>query len=560
MQSFVKVVAAAFAVLVCAGFDVPPRVDYEMRPVFENGALVAIQFDLRFRGDADGQTELRLPDAWGGQQELWRGVEALAVVSGATMREGAGPESRVLNHAPRARIHVRYRVIQDWDGEPAAGGNPYRPVIRPGYFHLIGNAVIVEPQVGPESPVRFRMRDLPRGWTFASDLEHRNLILGILRDSISVGGDFRILHGADRNIRVAIRGAWSFTDAAFVEEVTSIIRGQRAYWGDPSSPYLVTVIPLTAPNPGSLSVGGTGLSDAFGFFATPNAQAGRITRTLAHEGTHTWIPHRIGGMPTQGEAYDYWLSEGFTDFLAFRLLVRDGVWTPQQWAEDFNFMLRAYAQSSARTAPNARIGTDFWSDYAMQQLPYQRGRFLATWWDARLRAQGRDMDDVLLAMRDRAAARDPLRAVQMFPGVIAGFGVDVSADLTTYVESGAAIFLPEDLLAPCGRIVTRQAYRFHRGFDIEATSANNNVISGVDPNLPAYAAGMRNGQVLVRRDGGDIGNAEVEIAYVVRDGETERTIRYMPRSREMFTLQEVVLASPLEGAQLAACRAVLGGG
>jgi predicted metalloprotease with PDZ domain len=552
---------AALAALACAGFGTPRGVEYTLTPVLRDGALAAVQFDVRFRGEDDGETSLRLPQSWGGQDELWRGIDALRVVSGAEMREGDGPGRRVLTHHPNARIHVRYRIIQDWEGAPnAEQGNAYRPVIQPTYFHLIGDASLVVPdELGAGIPARIRPRNLPRGWAFASDLEHGGLTIGKLWASVTVGGDFRVLRDVRSGVRVAIRGDWRFQDAVFTAQAAEIVAAQRRFWGDDSTPYLVTVLQLEAPNPGWLSIGGTGLGDAFAFFATPNADVGPITRTLAHESMHTWIPGLIGGMPQQGEARDYWLSEGFTDFYTGRLLVREGVWTPADFAADLNQMLLAYAQSPVRNEPNARVIADFWNDQDVQKLPYQRGRLLAAIWDARLRAAGRSLDDVVLEMRARARGGDPLKAAQMFPIVARTLGLDVENDLAALVEMGMPIALPDDAFAPCGRVVTREATEFHRGFDIDATVANNGVINGVDPESPAHAAGMRDGMVLIRRDGGEIGNAELEIAYVVRDGDEERTLRYMPRGRRTFTLQQLALDEDLEGERLARCVAVMGG-
>src|SRR5690606_32963944 len=182
----------------------------------------------------------------------------------------------------------------------------------------------------------------------------------------------------------------SFSDADFLAQASEIIGGQRRFWGDEAAPYLVTVLQLEGPE-NWISIGGTGLGDAFAFFATPNAEAFPITRTLAHEGQHSWIPAEIGGMPEEDEAADYWLSEGFTDFYTGRLLVRDGLWTPQQYADDLNQSLREYAQSPVRTAPNERIKIDFWRDRDVQRLPYLRGRLLAAVWDAGLRENGGDL-------------------------------------------------------------------------------------------------------------------------------------------------------------------------
>jgi predicted metalloprotease with PDZ domain len=387
------------------------------------------------------------------------------------------------------------------------------------------------------------------------------LVLSRSTASVTVAGDYRVAHAPDRNIRTAIRGAWSFTDAAFTARVAEIIAGHRQFWGDPSTPYLVTVTHLDLPQPGWLSIGGTGLDDAFAFFATPNAELSRITRTLAHESLHTWIPARIGGMPDgEEEAAGYWLSEGFTDFYTGRLLVREGIWTPAEFADDLNDMLAAYARTPFRAEPNSRVIADFWHNDEIQHLPYQRGRLLATIWDARLRAAGdRDLTDVVKLMRRRAETGDTLHAAQLFPIAAAAYHLDVADDIAAHVDRGELIALPEDVFAPCGRVVTVERANFHRGFDIEATNANNHIIAGVVRDGPAYAAGMRDGMVLVRRDAGEIGDAEQEIAYVVRDGETERTFRYMPRGRGNYTLQQLHIAEGLGGEQLAQCLRVLGG-
>ena len=560
MTTFTRWLAALAAFGLCAGFGAPPRVDYVLTPLIENGALTSVQVDLTFRGLHAGETALELPSEWGGQEELWRGIADLQVMSGATMSDGADAWHRALHHRPDAAIHVRYRVIQDSQADPQAEqGNAYRPVIRPSYFHLIGNAFIVHPGVDESTPTHVGVRNLPRGWSYASDLEHPGLILGHTQQSVAVGGDFRIVRGADPRIRVALRGQWSFTDAEFAARVNTIIAGERAFWGDRSTPYLVTVVQLSAPNSNWLSIGGTGLEDAFAFFASPNAGLSQITRTLAHEGIHTWIPAQVGRMPEHDEAADYWFSEGFTDFYTGRLLVREGVWAPADYAVDFNEMLNAYAQSPARAEPNTRVVADFWHIQDVGKLPYQRGRMLAAMWDARLRARGHSLDEVMHLMRARARSSDHPLAAPLFIAIMNEMGVDVGGDVARYVEQGAPIAMPDDVFAPCGPLTTRTAPVFSRGFDIEATQAHNNVISGVDPSLPAYAAGLRDGMVLVRRDRGAIGDAEQEIAYVVRDGQTQRTITYMPRGHGSYTLQRLVIDADLTGERLVRCRAVLAG-
>lgn len=560
-----KALFAALAVLVCAAFAPSGRIDYVLSPVMQDGALAAIAVEFSFRGERDGETRIDIPDAWASESELWRGIQGLSA-TGATIVETGDASERVLRHRPNARIRVRYRVIQDWEGEPTGnGGNPYRPIVRPTYYHLIGETALVTPDLDPATRVRVSTRGFPRTWSFASDLQHGGLVLEGLDQSIIVGGDYRVLTRGP--MRVAIRGAWAFTDDALTDRIGEILTAQRAFWGDRDEPFLVTVTQLTPVDPNSRSVGGTGLSDAFAFFATPNAEEATIARVLAHEGQHTWVPRRLGGLNEEDEAAQYWLSEGFTDFYTGRVMVRAGLWTPQEFAADLNRMLRAYGGSSARTETNARINVDFWNDPDVRALPYQRGRLLATLWDRRLRGAvaGRDFDDIVLEMKRRSMAdamadRPQIYATDMFVRVAPELGLALGDDMQTYVEQGAAILLPEDAFAPCGQVTTRQAPRFHRGFDVEATTANNNAVTGLNPRSPAYAAGLRDGMIILRRESGEVGNAEVEIVYVVRDGDTERTIRFMPTTDDTYTLQQLVLAAPLEGERLAQCRAILGGG
>ena len=564
MQSVVRMFVLAAAFVALTGFGLPThRVDYVLTPLMDHGALKAVQVDLIFRGEDSGRTILDLPDEWGGQTGLYHAIQDLRPVSSVTISDGEDTAHRVLNYLPRALVHIEYVVFQDWVGEPRAeNGNPYRPIVQPGYFHLIGSTFLATPRLNDTTPTFVHLRDLPHGWHFASDLEHHGLVLGHAAPSVAVAGDFRVVHARDHNIRVAMRGQWSFTDTEFANGVSDIVAAERAFWGDPSTPYLVTVTQLVSPDNNWLSIGGTGLGDAFAFFATPNAGYQQIARTLAHEGIHTWIPAEVGGMPDgEAEIPDYWFSEGFTDFYTGRVMVRGHLWTPAAFAADLNQMLNEYASSPVRTEPNSRVVADFWHDETVAHLPYQRGRLLATIWDARLRMTPahHDMNWVLLEMRRRARGGAGQHAVPLFETVMREQGADISADVAQYVERGAPILLDENIFAPCGRVTTRDVPAFSRGFDITATSANNNVISGVDPSLPAYAAGLRNGMVLIRRDGGTIGDSEHEIAYVVRDGDGERTIRYMPHGHGQITLQQLVLDDGLAGDKLSQCARAIGG-
>jgi predicted metalloprotease with PDZ domain len=563
-------VGLLFATMASASAD--DAVRYALSPVVTKGKLEALAIEVRFRGDADGETIVRLPNEWGGKRELYQGVRDLKIDGAGVAVEVPAPDKRIVRHRPGAELRLRYRAVQYWPGVPAVtGDNEYRPVVQPGYFHVLGNAIFVTPDNADDNfAASFAVQGLPRGWSFASDLEHgamgRRLTLGDILESVLVGGDFRVLKRG--LVRVAIRGTWSFTDDEFVGRLQPIIASHHQFWGDGDEPYLVTVLPLET-KPGSRSLGGTGRSDAFAFFATDNAEGVALNRILAHEHLHTWIPRRIGSMPEpengdeRNEARDYWLSEGFTDFYTARLLLRDGIWSLEEYGGELNTLLFEYGNSPVRTAPNSRIVADFWNDPNVGKLPYHRGQLLATVWDYKVRAAtkgARDLDDVVLAMKARAAglAKPPL-ASQLFVEEMKRAGVDVGEDMARFVEKGEAVLLPGDVFAPCGTLATLNLPAFDRGFDPQKTAEDGNKIAGLREDSSAYRAGLRNGMQIVKRESGKPGDARVPLSYRVLDNGVERVITYQPEGAKRVTLQEFTLKAGMLENERKACVARLGG-
>ncbi len=542
-------------------------VSYVLSPVIERGVLRSVAIEMRFRGDADGETLLKLPNEWGGEAELWRGISDLKITGdGVKVEATPAPDTRTVKYTPGAEITVTYNAFQDKPGEPQAGPhNPYRNIVQPTYFHMLGNAIFLTPDWDDDSPATFEVRGLPDGWRFASDLEHPQmgghaLHLSDIVESVLVGGDFRIVSRPP--LRLALRGTWSFSDDQMTDKIAAIIASHNRFWRDPDEPFLVTLLPVGGAA-SFQSLGGTGRGDAFALFATDNNKDSNINRIIAHEHTHSWIPGRIGRTHEKDEAQDYWLSEGFTDFYAYRLLVRDGIWSIEDFVDATNENLAAYWASPVRNEPNSRIVADFWKNQNVGQLPYQRGFLLGFIFDRQLRRESdgkHDLDDVMLAMKAKFAKQSatgmPPMLVDSFVETMRKAGVDPTKRIASYIEMGNSIYLPADVFGPCGTIATLDLPEFTRGFDPERTAAAGNVVTGIDPDGPAYAAGMREGMKIIKRESGRPGDSRVELVYRVDDHGTERIIRYKPEGKNRVTLQEIQLKANLNRE---ACTHRLGG-
>src|SRR6185437_829565 len=550
----------------------PLAIDYKLTPVVQGGAVTSLAIALRFRGDGRGRLILDLPDKSMGEDKRWRFLSGFSV-DGATLRT---PDSahRILTFASGARVTLRYSVRSAYDGDPkGADGNPYKgAVLRSGWFAGLGEHIFAVPHDGDFWPATFHWGLLPKGWKVASDLEHGTMgramtVADIAESTILGGADVAVYRRPipGGTLRFAVRGKWPFSGDHLADVLGRTAAAQRLFWGsDVKGPFLVTLFSIE----GTGSSGGTGRTDAFALYGTTDTPESRIRRTIAHEHMHSWIPTRIGRLPDgETEALEYWLSEGFTDFYAERTLLKAGIWSLEDFVSDLNDMLLAYDTSPARNAPNARIAKEFWTNAAIEQLPYQRGMLFAYLLDYRIRQASRgerNLDSVMFAMRDAFVAAPDARK----PGLVDNFRrafhaqttVDVAKALARYVEKGEAIVLPAGLFGGCAEIRNARIGVFDKGFDVDKTAATG-IFTGVDPHGPAYAAGIREGMRRIAWLGGRQGDTRVDWSYRVGDGKGQSfVIRYRPAGAERVDVQEVVLKPGLGPARRAACVRTMSGG
>src|SRR5579859_4772753 len=570
MQNLHLAFAAVCLVLV-SGAPARSDVFYKVTPEFADAHLKDLEVEARFPADPSGRTLLELPDHGGDDKDWWRLLSDLRVENAAVQPVSAA--ERLLLSKPDATITVRYRVSSGYDHDPTvADGNPYRPIILPNWFQVMGERIFVAPKGREKTGVTFRWGPLPAGWNAATNLEHATAqTVDSARGSLLLGGaDVRIIKRRTAGgglLRLAYRGDWAFALDALADKIAEIGAIEDHFWREGGRPYLVSLIPL-APLPSGHSSGGRGLSEAFALFEEATVTLDRFPFLLAHERLHTWIPFGLGGLPDEKDALDYWFSEGFTDFYATRLLLRSGVWSFDEFINRTNERLQGYWRSSARNLSNAGIEEAWARDSDARRLPYDRGWLLASLWDERLRrtSGGRlNLDAAMLKQRALALENDAagvtVRAAQLFPAAyrLAGGG-DLAPDFAKYVQGGATVELPVDLYGACASVVFEQIATFDRGFDGEK-SARTGTITGVELDGPAYAAGLRDGMKRLGREGDVDGDSRVVIGYRVIDEKgSERVIRYHPAGKSQVTLQQVRIAPGLSASQLAACARSVSGG
>jgi predicted metalloprotease with PDZ domain len=505
---------------------------------------------MHFRMDADGETVIRLPDAYAGQSGLWRNVSELKL-DGGEMAEGARPSERRITASPGTSVTLSYLVRSGVETPGGSGGQPFEPWIFADWLFIDGHTLFARPQRRPETPATFAWEGDPRT-PFFSDLElmktaaYGGTLTDIMSSTMLAGKDVRVVSRG--STRLALHGAFAFSDAELLDGIARILRTERAFWGDPAdAPFLVTLAALPVDAGYRGAYGGTGHGDAFAAVISGELRKRDLMGGLfAHEIFHAWNPAELGVPATP---VNTWFGEGFTEYYARLLPMRAGITSLDDFVDAWNEWLVDYMTSPARNYTGAKVEELYWSDPDAERMPYMRGALIAALWNRRLleASGGRSgLDDLMRAMRREAAATAQTASAQrvtastVLLAAARTAGVDLAPDMARFVEGGETVILPPDTFGPCIRVEQVEIPVYDRGFDIDASVAAGMVATGVRADGPAFRAGLRDGMRLVRPIAGRAGNATMMAEWLVQDGGQERRIQWLPAGAAKAPSQRLV--------------------
>lgn len=546
---------------------------------------------MRFRDAGRTRSVLKLPGEWAGVEDYAEQIQNLrteAPDQGIETIQDKPAERSVL-HPADAEVSLLFEVVSPV-AEPDRAAwkthtHAYRTLLGEGWFQFFGHGVLpmlAERENRSDLALCIGFDGLPSDSIIASGhgLQRGSQALWrwrgtaeSARHAVYIGGRLqlreRVVEGRPVAVVLPPSSPWAFGIDAFGDAVARLVGAQRRFWHDRDFPWLL--VTLQANHLPRGSYGGTAVHQAFAMhaaddFGVPGPQFDHL---IGHEHLHTWIPMRFGPMEYVGredEALRYWFSEGFTDYYTHRLLVQSGWWTLADYAQALNDKIARYLASPARNAPNTRVAAEFFTNGDIAALPYQRGEFLALRWHGLLRTQAGSpghpgLDAVmrsLLLARDKARPSAPLSQPLATHRLIAALrpviGERPLADVMHIVEAGADFPFGPETLGPCFTLQRSEQPRFDLGFD--KGSLKQRVASGVAPDGPAHAAGLRDGMKLGAFDirPGDI-SREVELT-VLAEADPPRVLRYRPLSTRLYeALRYQPIAAGLDDAN---CKAWMG--
>lgn len=522
---------------------------YVIQPCIAGNGLY-LNIELSFKGETTGETRIKLPSQWAGQERLYDGVKVIQAVSPRTIViDTDEPQIKLVKHSRNRKVILKYQVHQDWSGNLAEQGRYFRPILQKEYFHFIGEALFIHPVWDAAKPRRITLdwQNLPAKWKLSNSFgtnKHYQVInrpISQLRHAVYVGGDFRtrrvIING--NPVYVAMRGNWRFSDEDFFDLIKRIIKIERTFWNDFEFPYfLITLIPTGEV---CCHYSGTGLTNSFAtFISTDKPVDARLTHLLTHELFHTWNGRKIKRkMP---EELVYWFSEGFTDYYTRLLLLRAGLMTIEEYIESYNKVIFDYYRSPYRNEKNKRILKDYWRIRAIRQLPYQRGDLLAHNWNGLIRAAtaGRfSLDNVMLDLLEAAQSKDLVVSASNLNRLIRRYlPQGVREQITEHIDNGVLIQPDREALGPGVELKTVDLRLFDLGFDYEAARSKG-VISGLREGSNAHLAGLRNDDSIMVKTI-FFGDPRKAVEIIVKSSGGERLVRFWPWGDEIRVPQYVL--------------------
>ncbi|MBZ0269873.1 hypothetical protein K8I85_17110, partial [bacterium] len=414
---------------------------------------------------------------------------------------GSGEADWLVRPGPQNQIRLAYTLSYD----PAdLIYTTYAPSVSRDHLHVAGSHWAL--QIGARDEVhrtRVQLVDAPDDWTVYTSLgpDPQDVEIDASYDdlvSTALGGGrrppHRFLHG-EVPASVFLQGEFAIPDEEMFRAVERIVTSQRDYFRTRDGSFFHVVLLPRVEN-----VAGVRFRNMFVSFLDRDVERRPLFVLLAHEMLHNWIAGDLIGVESGEDPVRYaWIYEGFTEYLARRMLLDDGLLTRGDFVELLDRDIVSIADNPHREATYedlvaARADGTF--DQAFNKLSYYRGALIAFRWDTgnRTRDGGRSLAE-LLREACQAAGTDGSLGASDFFDLAASYGVDARGDFDRYVLRGEPIVWTKEMVPPTFTVTRKAVPSFDPGFSVR-DSYRNGVVSVVSEGGPAYRAGLRNGMTL----------------------------------------------------------------
>lgn len=477
---------------------------------------------MRFRGNASGTTELRIPARFLGQNNLSQAISAIKLLSDEVKLESR-PQTLRITHRPNEIITLTYRLKQDWSGrlESSVFG---RPIVNKSQAVFAGGAGLIRPASTPDNvaesyTVRARWDGLE------GEEQEFQATLHELDDSLFVGGKLRRrgmvywvapIQLQARQVEDVVYKGWEWL---------------KDFWKTEAGlPRTLVIVPTDQTCCDARAVH---LRESILIYVSRAVQSVEQLQGFFERELFKSV---VGG---EGERDWAWWNEGLASFYARIYRLRSGELTFQDYVKEINVLIAQYYRSSVKKITNATLAQTYSKDPSVRALATQRGELLALqWFLATKKRTDFTLDDALRAMRESMLSKGTDLNFENLQRVLRPYlGDHVQQELRDKIVRGTVQAPDKGAMGPCVELVNKKVQSFDLGFD-HGRYETPDEVRGVRPGSTAFQAGIRNGQKILKRQF-QWGSSD-HLAEFLVSGKTERWIRYYPQGAIQVLPQYVV--------------------
>lgn len=427
----------------------------------------------------------------------------------------------------------------------------FSPNVSANHFYLAGCQWML-PIDGITSIKQYNIRftEYPKDWKLFNSISPTSDKI-ITRSSYeemmttAIGGvkksDFEQYIIQNNFLTISIAGEYSNLSKGWIREsVKKIVTQQRNWFNDHTQPFYHVAI-----NPKIGTIAGTAISNLFVCFIKPGISKKELNTILAHEMFHTWLGTKMYILPEKNEtdfAYE-WITEGFTDYLAAKILLEAKMMTDEEFIQKINTDLYNIADNPYKNFTLDSLVKK--SDNISKKLGYYRGSIIAYKWDMaiqKLSNNKKGLKDFIIDLYTIAKTNNAAVSFEKFKHLALQYGIDAKRYMDNYIANGANLLLSQTEIPSNYRLINITKPSFDVGFSLQETFKTG-IITGVNLNGPAYKSGLREGMKFTHiHNAGRFTNnwsAAQPLEIVVGLDEKEVKYSYFPHGKPIELLQVV---------------------
>lgn len=454
-----------------------------------DGAPLQLQLGLRFPAGGRRLTGLHLPGGWSGHSELPAGPGA-----GTRLQPRPGePAWRDVVHAPGDTVQLQW--LLQAAGDAAQGGHVQTTAT---WLAFSGRGVLPmpdgagDPGSGPACVVLQGLGTDTR-WASSHGTAEGPGVTWLLAPSpvplaqrvqqaLYAGGALQWQAAPGVVAVLPSPAPWPMAPDAVAQAGARVLAAQQRHWPQPAAPQAVAPWLLLVLPAATAAAPDTGLASAWHqalALQLPPAWGdgdAALQALLTQAAAGAWTAERFGPLAHAGRgdaALRAWFSDGWAGFLAHRALLRDGLWTPDDYAAALNARIASYLAEPARALPNAQVAAGSMLSPQLAALQAMRGEWLALQWHQALRRAGHPGLDAVLRQQlvpaGQARREGPISAPLATHRVVAALRAVLHdqplRDLQQHIEQGQPFDFRADSLGPCFEPADRAAPGTYRPVD-----------------------------------------------------------------------------------------------